>query len=438
MDDSRKIISQALFSLMIIISLTVIGYTVKARAGPLLTTTDLSGVVLDNTGQGVSEATVFVRGPTMIYSLVTDNQGRWLTSGVTTGDYQIYAINPNGVAWNAPRQLSLTAPEDVTLTLDAPDNVIQAADFEASNVWQVWQRFNGEITLSTAAFDGQGAARLGHLPGKALVCFQNNQPGQLWSIKQTVTVPNDERPFLSFLSQIETSQTAFDYAWLELVLLVDGQPNYLIPWGELWQASDWQLRSYDLSAWRGQTVELLFQVANCGPESFEVTIDRVSLGTQVPNSNPLPTPTVSPITTVTPDATPAPGSTPTPIHTPANPNADYVATARQLTACENQGKHHLFIYVEDAAGNGIPDVELRVYWPDGEAILVTGRKGEHPGLVDFPMFKGNYWIEVLDGSSDVVGPLTPDIPRDELCEETGNPVGNSLFHYSYEVIFTQR
>jgi hypothetical protein len=111
-----------------------------------------------------------------------------------------------------------------------------------------------------------------------------------------------------------------------------------------------------------------------------------------------------------------------------------------LTPCENAGKHHIFAYVRDQTGNGIPGVKLRVWWPGGnggEAVLTTGTKMEDPGLTDFAMFKGTYFVEVLDGLSQVVGPISPDIPNNELCAETGNGVANSLFHYSFEVIFTK-
>lgn len=85
-------------------------------------------------------------------------------------------------------------------------------------------------------------------------------------------------------------------------------------------------------------------------------------------------------------------------------------------------------------------MKLRVYWEGGnggEAILSTGTKMEDPGLTDFAMFKGVYFVQVLDGLSQVVGPISPDIPRNEVCEATGNGVANSLFHYSFEVIFTK-
>jgi hypothetical protein len=158
------------------------------------------------------------------------------------------------------------------------------------------------------------------------------------------------------------------------------------------------------------------------------------------------TPTITPTPTPTGTPTPLPSKTPIratrvpiPTNTPT-PEFDYMGTVRQLTPCENQGKHHIFVYVRDQAGNGIPGIKLRVFWPGGsggEAIITTGTKIEDPGLTDFAMFKGEYFVEVMDGLSQVIGPISPDIPRNELCPETDNGVANSLYHYSFEVIFTK-
>jgi len=180
------------------------------------------------------------------------------------------------------------------------------------------------------------------------------------------------------------------------------------------------------------------------------TITPTGLPTATPMNTRVPTwtPTITPI----PSPTDIPTSTPIPTKTPIRatsapvatetptPSYDYIGTVRQLTPCENAGKHHIFANVRDINGKGIPGVKMRVYWfggSGGEAILTTGTKMQDPGLADFAMFKGEYYIEVLDGSSQVLGPISPDIPRNELCAETGNGVANSLYHYSFEVIFTK-
>ena len=178
--------------------------------------------------------------------------------------------------------------------------------------------------------------------------------------------------------------------------------------------------------------------------------------TPTPTDLPPPTPISTHVPTWTPTITPTPTETgtPTPLPTPTHiratavpaptvtptPNFDYIGTVRQLTPCENQGKHHIFVYVRDINGNGIPGVKVRVFWlggSGGEAIIVTGTKMQDPGLTDFAMFKGSYNVEVMDGLSQVIGPISPDIPRNELCPDTDNGVANSLYHYSFEVIFTK-
>ncbi|MDM8527033.1 carboxypeptidase-like regulatory domain-containing protein [Anaerolineales bacterium HSG24] len=418
-------------SLILITGLGLVQH--RARASPA-DSVQLSGVVLDVAGRPVSNSTVFIRGDATLYTVLSNDAGRWSVDTLPVGGYSLYAIslNPEHDIWLSPRRVTVESKTEITLTVATRANIIASHDFETDDRWQNWQRFNGNASLTTESFDGNAAAKLGDTEAELITCSQNQQSGQLWSLKQPLTIPTGQNPGLSFMYQINTSQTQFNYAWFEVVLLIDDQPAYLIPWGELWQHGEWQLRVIDLSAWQGQSAELIFQAVNCSDEQFEITLDRVTvsnfLGTQVPNATPEPNQTATPM--------PISNSTPTATVTP-NPNADYTTSVRQLTPCENEGKHHIFIYVEDKQGNGIPDVQLRVFWPDDGVDVVTGLKGEHLGLVDFPMFKGSYWVEILDGNGQTVGPITPDIAEDQLCEESGNPVGNSLFHYSYEVRFTK-
>ncbi len=175
------------------------------------------------------------------------------------------------------------------------------------------------------------------------------------------------------------------------------------------------------------------------PTPYANSALATAINTRVPTWTPTitPTPSNTPTATLVPTRTPiratrvaAPTSTPTPAY-------DFTGTVRQLTPCENAGKHHIFAYVRDQTGAGLPGINMKVHWEGGEAVLTTGTKMEDPGLADFAMFKGSYHIEVLGASSEVIGPISPDIPYNELCEATGNGVANSLYHYSFEVIFTK-
>jgi len=237
----------------------------------------VSGTVIDADGGMVVGATVTISGTNTLSEVISGEGGLWSTT-VPEGEYAFYASAPGYGTWPAPRHLTVGASTQITLTLASPVNAVAAGDFEGPHVWDAWAQPNGDVSLSTEAFDGQAAALLGSGAGRPVVCLQNGQPGELWTLKETVSVPQGRWPILSFLSAISTSQTGFDYAWLEVVILDDGQPYYLVPWGELWRASDWILTSRDLSAWQGQTVDVLFQVVHCSGQSFTATLDRVSVG----------------------------------------------------------------------------------------------------------------------------------------------------------------
>jgi hypothetical protein len=116
-------------------------------------------------------------------------------------------------------------------------------------------------------------------------------------------------------------------------------------------------------------------------------------------------------------------------------------SVRQLTPCENQSKHHIFIKVQDANGQGIDGVPVKIQWSpvvDGSVLAQTETKTDligqlDAGRIDFAMFKGSYTVEVMGGTSEIAGPVTPDYGTNEACGE--NAVANSLYHISFEVIF---
>jgi hypothetical protein len=130
-------------------------------------------------------------------------------------------------------------------------------------------------------------------------------------------------------------------------------------------------------------------------------------------------------------------------------SADFrISLVRQLSPCENGGNHHLHILVLDRQGHGVPNMPVEIVWASGRYVDTTGQKVESipslgidanttPGYLNFPMYHGSYKARVLQGSSDQTDWLTVDIPRNELCVRVDNPNGNSLFHYSYEIVFVK-
>ncbi|HEX9926023.1 MAG TPA: cyclic nucleotide-binding domain-containing protein [Anaerolineae bacterium] len=190
--------------------------------------------------------------------------------------------------------------------------------------------------------------------------------------------------------------------------------------------------------------------------------------TTTPSQTPIPTETPIPTSTHTPTLTPTPTETPTPIFTPTptdtatpsftstprpptdtpeptltpTPDVDFrVKSQRQLTPCENHGKHHIFIKVTDPSGQGINGVPVKIQWAAGaDGFIVTKTETKtnllgslEPGHIDFAMFKGTYAVEVQGGTSEVANGITPDFGVNEPCGD--DATANSLFHISFEVIF---
>lgn len=133
-----------------------------------------------------------------------------------------------------------------------------------------------------------------------------------------------------------------------------------------------------------------------------------------------------------------------PVHAQSSDPLFRVVLVRQLTPCENEGKHHIFILVRDSAGNGLNGVPVKIQWadtPDGFVVAMTDTRTSFLGVpqagrVDFAMFKGNYWVSIFQADSEIAGPVTPDNAVDEACGD--NQVANSRYHISFEIIFERR
>jgi len=182
------------------------------------------------------------------------------------------------------------------------------------------------------------------------------------------------------------------------------------------------------------------------------TVTPTTTGTPLPTWTPTATPTDTPLPpTSTPTPLPdpptptpppytaaprPPADTPTPEPTPT-PDVDFIiASVRQLTPCENEGKHHIFVHVIDQAGNGMNDVPVKVCWGASDndcARPFTETKERGKGWVEFAMFKGTYNVRVDGAKSAVASGITPDYQLNEICPESGNAVANSLYHASFEV-----
>jgi len=234
----------------------------------------VAGQTLTPAGQPALSATVTISGANTLEQLTTDAAGRWGPVALLPGDYQLAARpdTPDFAPWPAARSISLTAPISLALTLSPAENALAAGDFEGGDVWSAWG-WAGQVNLTDDAFDGRRAARLGDGLGEPTLC-STGLVGQRWAITQTVTVPITQ-PILSLLYAIAAPKTTA-HNRLVAGIVANGQTTPVIdPPG---QPSDWTLGAADLTAWRGQTVELRLEVTRCDPAPFSVTLDRVSLG----------------------------------------------------------------------------------------------------------------------------------------------------------------
>lgn len=177
--------------------------------------------------------------------------------------------------------------------------------------------------------------------------------------------------------------------------------------------------------------------------TFTLTPTFTPTPVDTPTITPTPTPTETPTpTAIPPTNTPArpkePTNTPTPEAT-ATPDVDFrVVKVRKLTPCENEGNHHIYIRVLDANGAGMNNVPVRISWGANSSDGVNAKteaKDRGNGFIEFAMFKGTYSVEIIGAKTEVASGITPDYQVDEPCVASGNMVGNSLFHASFEVVF---
>ena len=87
---------------------------------------------------------------------------------------------------------------------------------------------------------------------------------------------------------------------------------------------------------------------------------------------------------------------------------------------------------------GIDGMPVKIAWGTESIVSKTETKTDlkgslDPGRIDFAMFKGTYEVQVMGGTSEIANGITPDYGTGEACGD--NPVANSLYHISFEVIF---
>jgi hypothetical protein len=159
----------------------------------------------------------------------------------------------------------------------------------------------------------------------------------------------------------------------------------------------------------------------------------------------------TPITGVTASPGVQPTTLPTPVpqatETARPPNVRQIVTAQpsatassldyrvyermRLTCQQETGpKPHIAIFVQDAAGKGLPGIKVRIQWNDGEDTFFTGLKGSDPGYAEYEVQAGkSYSISVVEGTSQVALGLNAD------ALEAGCPSDGKEHFRAWRIIF---
>jgi hypothetical protein len=142
--------------------------------------------------------------------------------------------------------------------------------------------------------------------------------------------------------------------------------------------------------------------------------------TSLPGSTNTPSPTAT--------RTPRPTATPTVAPT-ATPGAPYELGAQEQVCDPALGEAQIQVVVLDAAGEGVPGVEVLVLWDEGEDRFYTGLKPELGwGYADFTMQEGKtYSLELL----------TEDVGVSDLSSEPCETLGGVEYPGSIRLTFEQ-
>jgi len=146
--------------------------------------------------------------------------------------------------------------------------------------------------------------------------------------------------------------------------------------------------------------------------------DSVTLRVYV--NTPTPTPRGGADGTSQASATSGPTNrTPVPTVTPTRLDYRLFESVRLSCQQETSPKPHIAIFVQDAAGKGLPGVRVRIQWNDGEDTFFTGMTSIDPGYAEYEVQAGrSYSVSVMDGPSQMALGLSADA-LDSNCPSDG-------------------
>lgn len=176
----------------------------------------------------------------------------------------------------------------------------------------------------------------------------------------------------------------------------------------------------DRDAQARRLARLAFALDVDGPVVRELA--ALATGTPNPTATPLVTPTPIPSPTVTPLPPESQGG-----------RFDWIVAERRRLSCEEEPGDGLLlaVRVEDADGDPVAGVPLRVEWGDQAERFFTGLQSDDPGYADFDMTADRYVVAVDEGQSE----LALDLTTDELDAQCTDVAGDEPVYHGWFVRF---
>jgi hypothetical protein len=207
---------------------------------------------------------------------------------------------------------ALAAPVTAQSCIDLVVN----GGFETVGAWELGPNPVTPQYVTFTKHSGNQSLMLGITSGANVHSFS--------SARQTVTIPaSATQTTLTFwFYAMASSPATTDY--MEVVLLDAAGAILTKPWVSHNNSQLWNQLSFDLSAWRGQTVQLYFNVYNDGlGGTAAMFVDDVSLVTCTGSVTVVPTGVITLVPTWTPSPTATPSGTPAPACVNAIVNGDF-------------------------------------------------------------------------------------------------------------------
>lgn len=243
--------------------------TLTACAAPA--TRPLAGRVLDMGGWPIADATVSAAATGFSQTVTSDASGRFALADAPTAGLTIGATATGYGAW-AARPVADSGTE-VELRLPPLPSAVRNGGFDPLAIAVVDWSLSGD---TPAVALPQGLSGAGLLLGRDYAPMAGG--GSNSTVSQTVSVPDVDGVGLTFAYRMTTDETAPGQDFFEALLFDKGARTDLVD--HLWHPSaDWGYRWFDLGAWRGKTVTLVFNVYQASVERPTlVALDEVSVG----------------------------------------------------------------------------------------------------------------------------------------------------------------